>query len=93
LKGLLYHKNKLFDYRYNGNFAQAEHQRFIFKIYNKSNQYGMSEFTLRIELKINKTEELKTIGLGTFDDVNEHTGYIGSNCASDIGLLVPAISV
>jgi len=70
LKGLLYHKNKLFEYRYNNNLAQAAHQRFIFKIYNKSNQYGMSEFTLRIELKINKTEELKTIGLRTFENVN-----------------------
>ncbi|MDO9260838.1 MAG: hypothetical protein Q7U08_02715 [Flavobacteriaceae bacterium] len=73
IKGLLYHKNKLFEYRYNGNLAQAEHQRLIFKIYNKSNQYGMSEFTLRIELKITKIEELKTIDLRTFADINETT--------------------
>lgn len=73
LKGLLYHKNILFEYRYNGNLAQAEHQRFIFKIYNKSIQYGMNEFTLRIELKINKTEELKSIGLRTFEDININT--------------------
>lgn len=70
LKGLLYHKNKLFEYRYNNNLAQAIHNRFIFKIYNKSNQYGMSEFTLRIELKITRTEEIKGIGLKTFEDVN-----------------------
>lgn len=73
IKGLLYHKNKLFEYRYNGNLAQAMHQRLIFKIYNKSNQYGMSEFILRIELKIMKTEELKTIGVKTFADINEKT--------------------
>lgn len=73
IKGLLYHKNKLFEYRYNGNLAQAVHQRLIFKIYNKSNQYEMSEFTLRIELKITKTEELKKIGLRTFADINANT--------------------
>ena len=70
IKGLLYHKNKLFEYRYNGNLAQAQHQRLIFKIYNKSDQYGMSKNVLRIELKIMKTAELKTIGLRTFADVN-----------------------
>jgi len=73
LKGLLYHKNKLFEYRYNNNLAQVIHDRFIFKIYNKSNQYGMSEFTLRIELKITKIEELKTIDLRTFADISETT--------------------
>jgi hypothetical protein len=73
IKGLLYHKNILFEYRYNNNLAQAEHQRFIFKIYNKSNQYGMSENVLRIELKITKTEELKTIDIRTFSDVNTIT--------------------
>ncbi len=73
IKGLLYHWNKLFEYRYNGNLAQAEHERLIFKIYNKSNQYGMTEFTLRIELKFNRTEELKTIGIRTFADVNQNT--------------------
>lgn len=73
IKGLLYHKNKLFEYRYNGNLAQAMHQRLIFKIYNKSNQYGMSEFTLRIELKITKVTELKATGLKTFADINTNT--------------------
>lgn len=73
IKGLLYHKNKLFEYRYNGNLAQAMHQRLIFKIYNKSFQYEMCEFTLRIELKITKTDELKATGLRTFADVDELT--------------------
>ena len=73
LKGLLYHKNKLFEYRYSGNLAQSQHQRFIFKIYNKSNQYGMSQHTLRIELKIIKVEEIKKIGLKTFADINTYT--------------------
>ena len=73
IKGLLYHKNKLFEYRYNGNSAQAQHQRYIFKIYNKSAQYEMNNFVLRIELKIIKLEELKKIGLSTFADINSTT--------------------
>lgn len=73
IKGLLYHKNKLFEYRCNNNLAQAIHQRLIFKIYNKSHQYTMSEYTLRIELKITKAEELKTIGIRTFANINVNT--------------------
>lgn len=73
IKGLLYHRNKLFEYRYNGNLAQAMHQRLILKIYNKSNQYEMDEFTLRIELKITKTDELKETGIKTFADINTNT--------------------
>jgi len=73
LKGLLYHRNKMFEYRYERNFAQVIHNRFIFKIYNKSHQYGMSEFTLRIELKIIKIEELKKTGIKTFVDIDEDT--------------------
>ncbi|MCF6348711.1 MAG: hypothetical protein L3J20_10495 [Flavobacteriaceae bacterium] len=73
LKGLLYHKGILFEYKYQNNLAQAPHQRFIFKIYNKSEQYEMNKYVLRVELKIIKTEELKEIGLTTFTDVNIHT--------------------
>lgn len=73
INGLLYHKNKLFEYRYNGNSAQVQHQRYIFKIYNKSIQYEMNNFVLRIELKIIKLEELKKIGLSTFADINNTT--------------------
>ncbi|NOZ47208.1 MAG: hypothetical protein GXO79_10575 [Chlorobi bacterium] len=73
IDGLLYHKDKLFEYRYKGNFAQVEHERFRYKIYNKSYQYGIREFTLRIELQIKKTEELKSTGIKTFADVNEST--------------------
>lgn len=73
LKGLLYHKGKAFEYRFNNNFAQSIHERFIFKIYNKSNQYGINVDTLRVELKIIKTEELKQTGIKTFADVNTVT--------------------
>lgn len=73
LKGLLYHNNILFEYQYNGNYAQAVHQFFIFKLYNKSFQYGMSYAVLRVELKIIKMEELKGFGIKTFEDINENT--------------------
>ncbi|UMB60260.1 hypothetical protein MHL31_14390 [Lutibacter sp. A80] len=73
LKGLLYHINKPFEFRFNGTYAQAEHQRYRLKIYNKSIQYGMNEFTLRVELKINKYEEFKKVGIRTFSDVNTNT--------------------
>lgn len=66
LKGLLYHKDKKFEFRYNENYSQAIHNRFVFKIYNKSIQYGMIENTLRVELKIIKMEELKPFGIKTF---------------------------
>lgn len=72
LKGLLYHNNILFEYQYKGNYAQAVHQFFIFKLYNKSFQYGMSYSVLRVELKIIKMEELKGFGIKTFEDINEN---------------------
>lgn len=73
LKGLLFHKSKYFEYRYNNNLAQAVHQRFIFKIYNKSHQYKMNKHTLRVELKVNKIEEIKSLDISTFADINNTT--------------------
>jgi hypothetical protein len=70
IKGLLYHKNIMFEYKFKRNFAQALHQRFRFKIYNKSSQYQMTNHTLRIELQIKKIEEIKSIGIRTFADIN-----------------------
>lgn len=73
LKGLLYHKNIMFEYKFKRNFAQAPHNYFRFKIYNKSSQYKMSEHTLRIELQIKRMEEIKLIGIRTFADINSNT--------------------
>lgn len=73
LKGLLYHNGKSFEFRYKEHFAQAIHQRYYLKIYNKSSQYGMQEYTLRVELKIVKTEDIKHIGIKTFADINTST--------------------
>lgn len=73
IKGLMYQKGKMFEFRFNNSFAQVVHQRYFLKIYNKSKQYGISKDTLRVELKIIKSEYLKEIGVKTFDDINEVT--------------------
>ncbi len=73
IKGLLYHYGKQFEFRFNGNYAQVEHQRYILKIYCKSNQYKMKGNVLRIEIKIIKTEDLKSININTLADINENT--------------------
>ena len=69
LKGLLFHNGKLFESKYNERFAQVKHQRYFLKIYNKSNQYRISKHTLRVELKIIKTEDIKCLGMKTFHNV------------------------
>ena len=72
IKGLIMHYGKGFELRYSETYAQATHERYYLKIYNKSNQYGMSENTLRIELKIKKTEDLKRCGVRTMADINKN---------------------
>lgn len=73
LKGLLFHRGKLFEYKFNEHFAQVKHQRYFIKVYNKSNQYQMQDYSLRVELKIVKTEDIKQIGIKTFSDINTVT--------------------
>lgn len=75
IKGLLYHKNIMFEFSHKGNSSQAIHCNFILKIYNKSYQYGMIENVIRIELKTLKMEELKGKGIAvnSFEDINEKT--------------------
>lgn len=73
IKGLLYHKNILFEFSHLGNNAQTQHNHFIFKIYNKSYQYKMTENVLRVELKITKMIEIKDLLIKSFSDINEIT--------------------
>jgi len=73
IKGLLYYNNKPFEYRYQGYYCQIEFDRYILKIYNKSNQYSLENHTLRIEVKTKKSCELKKMGIFTFEDINETT--------------------
>jgi hypothetical protein len=73
INSLLYQQNKKFEFRYNGNYAEVRHGRYKIKIYNKSYQYRMAENTLRVELQINKSIELKKIGIRTFADIKPDT--------------------
>ncbi len=74
LDGLLYHQNKGFDVRQNGHYKQVEHVQYWLKIYNKSRQYGLNVDTLRVEIKIKKSEYLiKWIGVETFADITPDT--------------------
>ena len=73
LKGLLYHNGKNFEYRFENNFAQVEHQQYFIKIYNKSGQFGISKHTVRVELKVTKAEYLKNLNIKTFEDINQRT--------------------
>ncbi|MBN2165480.1 MAG: hypothetical protein JW717_04315 [Marinilabiliaceae bacterium] len=70
ITGLLYHKNKLFEFRFHRHFARVEHQHFELKIYNKSNQYGLVNHTIRCEIKFNKMLEIKRLGIESFADIN-----------------------
>lgn len=73
ITGLLFHNGKIFESRFNQFYGQVEHQRYLIKIYNKSNQYGMHTPTLRVEIKIKKIEDIKHLGIRSFEDINEST--------------------
>ncbi len=73
ISSLLYQYNKKFEFRYNGNYAEVHHSRYKIKIYNKSEQYGMTKNTLRVELQINKSIEFKKLGISTFEDIKSDT--------------------
>ena len=70
LKGLLYHKNILFEFSHSGNNAQAQHHNIIFKIYNKTYQYKMNENVLRVELKVMKMIAINFLEIKTFSDIS-----------------------
>lgn len=73
IKGLLYHIGVPFEFRYRGSYAQAVHQRYILKIYNKSKQYGLKDHTLRFEIKVVKTREIISTGITTMADICPET--------------------
>ncbi len=73
IKGLLFHNGKPFEYRYNRQYSQVEHQRYFLKIYNKGEQYSMNKNILRVEVKINRNKHFSVTGIETFADVNTET--------------------
>jgi hypothetical protein len=76
IKGLLYHKNIMFEFSHKGNSSQVIHCNYLLKIYSKLYQYGMAENVIRIELKTLKMDGLKDkyifIDIKTFEDINEN---------------------
>jgi hypothetical protein len=73
IKGLLYHNGKPFKTSHKDQYAQAEHQRYIVKIYNKGHQYGMSQNTLRVELKLTRADQINPLRIKTFADISSET--------------------
>ena len=73
IKGLLYHKGVYFEHKFNRSYAEVKHQRYRIKIYNKGKQYYMQVNVIRLELSINKMEEIKDIGINSFYDINTTT--------------------
>jgi hypothetical protein len=73
IKGLLYHKGIYFEHKFNRSYAEVKHQRYRIKIYNKGKQYQMQVNAIRLELSINKMEEIKDISINSFYDINTTT--------------------
>lgn len=73
MTGLIMFHGNMFEFRWKGNYAEVRLQRYRIKIYNKSYQYGMNRETLRVEIHINKMEELKRIGIKSFADINTNS--------------------
>ena len=70
IKGLLYHKGIYFEHKFNRSYAEVKHQRYRIKIYNKGKQYQMQENVIRLELSINRMEEIKEMRIKSFDNIN-----------------------
>ena len=75
IRGLLIQRNKVFELKHSQRFAQAIHNRYYLKIYNKGKQYKLAKNTLRVEVKIIKSEHLKQIGIINAENINEKTLY------------------
>jgi hypothetical protein len=73
IKGLMYHKGIYFEHKFKRSYAEVKHQRYRIKIYNKGKQYKMQEPVIRLELSINKMEEIKDVKINSFNDINTKT--------------------
>ena len=71
VKGLLFHKGKSFQFGHNKHYAECIHSEYIIKIYDKSIQYNLDNYTLRVEVKYKKSKPLKSFGIKTVDDLSE----------------------
>ena len=73
INGLLYHKAIYFEHKFKRGYAEVKHQRYRIKIYNKGKQYKMKEPVIRLEISINKMEEIKGVKINSFNDINSNT--------------------
>jgi hypothetical protein len=79
INSLLYHNGKKFEYRYLDHYAQVLHNNYRLKIYNKGNQYGMSNEVIRIEVSAKKMIEFSCTSIRTFANVNESNLQLAYN--------------
>lgn len=70
MRGLLYHKGKIFESSKSRNFFQSELEQYRVKVYNKGRQYRMKNDVLRIELHYSKMKFINQAGLFHFGDIN-----------------------
>lgn len=71
ISNLLESGGKLFEFRYNGSFAQVEYYNYYLKIYNKGLQYGINENIIRIELKTKRMKEFEASGFKYLGDLTQ----------------------
>ena len=73
LTGLLYHRGKQFEHSLNKSLWVAFKNDYRMKLYNKSKQYGMSNYTLRYELHFDRMARIINLGIATLEDVTKIT--------------------
>lgn len=73
VKGLLFHKGKSFQFDHNKHYAECVHSEYIIKIYDKSVQYNLENYNLRVEVKYRKSNPFSSFGIKTVDDLSEVT--------------------
>ncbi|MDN3664462.1 hypothetical protein ACFFU1_14215 [Algibacter miyuki] len=74
ITGLLFNRGLPFEFKFKRRYAEVLHNNYRIKIYNKSEQYGISKHTLRIEIAHKKSIDFNTeTGIKTFEDINKTT--------------------
>lgn len=77
INGLLFHRGKEFEFRYNRNFSRVLHENYSLKIYNKGEQFMLNKNLMRVELKVSKMVEVRKINFKTLEDfTSENYQYL-----------------
>lgn len=69
LKSLMLHNGKTFETRYQSNYKQFQHQRYLIKCYDKQWQYGMPNKALRLECKYMKMKDINALEIISLFDL------------------------